>query len=339
MKTNHYLCTLAFVCASAIGALAQSNKPVVVTASNTTSNDLLVYDRSGQLLATVSTGGAGGVSGNAGGIASKGRRVAVVNFGSQDVSIFARYDSGFHLEQLISSASNPVSVAFGHGHLYILGATSVESHQLFDFGVSPGSDGISTLLKADGSAAQVGVLEKQLIVTEKSNTIETISLSDEGAVTGTPTLVSNIPTNVNVPFGLVTRDDEAYVTIAHANEISLVHNDRVITTTGSGTQMAPCWLALDGPWLYSSNSPSHSVSRYLVYGNEIIQKQAVAASFNGAPTDIAYNSGSLAVIDGVGGISHLSLFHADADGNLIRQSVSTVAAPINGVAVLDVDNE
>jgi hypothetical protein len=329
----------ALICVSAIGALAQSGKPVVVTASNTTSNDLLVYDMSGLLLATVPTGGVGGVIGNASGVASQGSRIAVVNFGSQNVSIFDRSDSDFHLEQLIPSASNPASVAFGHGHLYILGATSVESHQLFDFGVSPGSDGISTLLKADGSAAQVGVLDSQLIVTEKSNAIETVLLSGGGAVTGTPTLVGNIPTNVNAPFGLVTRDDDAYVTIAHSNEISLVRHDGVIAITGSGTQMAPCWLALDGPWLYSTNPPSHSVSRYLVYGTEIIQKQAVAASFNGAPTDIASGSGSLAVIDSVGGISHLSLFHVDGDGNPIPQSVSTVTAPINGVAVLSSNHE
>src|SRR5579864_4092903 len=194
MKTKYCLCAVALVCASAIGALAQSGKPMVVTASNTTTNSLLVYDMSGQLLATVPTGGAGGVSGNAGVISAQGGRVAVVNFGSQNVSIFARSHSGFHLEQLIPSASNPVSVAFGHGHLYILGATSVESHHVFDFGVSPSSDGISALLKADGSAAQVGVLENQLIVTEKSNAIQTVSLFGDGAVTGTPTLVSNIPT-------------------------------------------------------------------------------------------------------------------------------------------------
>jgi hypothetical protein len=190
------------------------------------------------------------------------------------------------------------------------------------------------LLKADGSAAQVGVLENQLIVTEKSNAIETIPLSSDGAVAGVPSLVNNVPNNVNTPLGLIARDDEAYVTIAHANEISLVRNDAVIATTGSGTQMAPCWLALDGPWLYSSNSPSQSVSRYLVYGAEITQKDAVAASFNGAPTDIAYHSGYLAVIDGIGGTSHLSVFHVGPDGNLVRKGFSTVAAPINGVAVL-----
>jgi hypothetical protein len=334
VKTSRYICTLIVASVSAIGAFAQSDKSVVVTASNTTSNSLLVYDKSGHQLATIPTGGAGGVSGNAGGIASKGERIAVVNFGSQNVSIFIRSDSGVQLEQLIPSESNPVSVAFGNGHLYILGTTSVESHQIFDSGVSPGPDGASTLLKGDGSAAQVGVLENQVIVTEKSNAIEAISLSGEGAVTGTPTLVSNIPSNVDTPLGLVTRDDEAYVSIAHANEISLVRKDAVITTTGSGTQMAPCWLTLDGPWLFSSNSPSHSVSRYLVYGSEIIQKEAVAASFNGAPTDIDYSSRVVAVIDNNGELSRLSVFHVDGDGNLILQSVANIAAPINGVAVL-----
>jgi hypothetical protein len=33
---------------------------------------------------------------------------------------------------------------------------------------------------------------------------------------------------VNAPFGLVTRNNDAYVTIAHANEISLVRNDAVV---------------------------------------------------------------------------------------------------------------
>jgi hypothetical protein len=55
MKTKYCLSAVALVCASAIGALAQSGKPMVVTASNTTTNNLLVYDTSGQLLATVPT--------------------------------------------------------------------------------------------------------------------------------------------------------------------------------------------------------------------------------------------------------------------------------------------
>ena len=39
---------------------------------------------------------------------------------------------------------------------------------------------IVTLLKADGSAAQVGVVQNQLIITEKSNVIETVDLLPDG---------------------------------------------------------------------------------------------------------------------------------------------------------------
>ena len=339
MKAIRSFGALAVFYAAVLTAAAQvDSKTLVVTASNTSPNNLLVYNSSGQILDTVPTGGNGGVSGNAGGIAFAGNRLAVVNFASQNVSILSRRESGFHLDQVIPASSGPVSVAFGHGHLYILGATTVESHPVYEFGVGPGADGLATLLKADGSAAQVGVLENQLILTEKSNTIETVNLSRDGAVTGAPSLVSNIPSNVNAPFGLITRNNQAYVTIAHANEISLVRHDAVITTTGSGTQNAPCWLALDGPWLFSANSPSKSVSRYLVFGNQIVQVAPVAASFNGSPTDIAYRSGSLAAIDGAGAVSHLSIFRVDWDGNLIRQGVATINAPANGVAVIGDDD-
>jgi hypothetical protein len=58
-------------------------------------NQLLVYNSSGQLMQTVATEGQGGVSGNAGGIEAKGDLVAVVNFGSQNVSIFKTESDGF----------------------------------------------------------------------------------------------------------------------------------------------------------------------------------------------------------------------------------------------------
>ena len=336
MKVTSYIAALALLIGAAISipTHAQDRHFLAVTASNTPTNNLLVYNSSNQLIQTLPTGGSGGVAGNSGGIATSRDRLAVVNFGSENVSIFIRSEEGFRLDQVIPTVSSPVSVAFGHGHLYVLGSTTVESHQVFDFGVSPGIDGEAALLHADGSAAQVGVLYRQLIITEKSNAIETVNLASDGAVDGSATLVQNIPSNVNVPFGLVTRDNEAYVTIAHANEISLVRNDSVVTVTGSGTQSAPCWLALDGPYLFSANSPSMSVSRYLVYGTQIIQAEAVAASFNGKPTDVAYRNGVLGVIDGAGAVSHLSVFDVDGDGNLTLRGVSTINSPANGVAIV-----
>ncbi len=334
MKNFNAIGALALLVSAVAIAQNQDGQALVVTASNASPNQLLVYDASANLLQTIATGGQGGVSGNAGGVAARHDRVAVVNFGSRTVSLFARSGNRIALSQLIPAASSPVSVAFGRDHLYILGTTAVESHRIFDSGVDTNPDGIVTLFKADGSAAQVGVLENQIIVTEKSNAIETVNLADDGAVSGAAAMIQNIPTNVNVPFGLVTRGQDAYVTIAHANEISLVRHDAVVTTTGSGTQQAPCWLALDGPFLYSANSPSKSVSKYAVYGRTIVQETAVAAQFNGSPTDISYRAGLIAVIDGAGSVSHVSIFHVDDDGNLTLSGVATIASPANGAAVV-----
>ncbi|MFC3650079.1 hypothetical protein ACFONN_00870 [Dyella humi] len=315
---------------------------LIVTSSNTASNQLLVYDTSGKLIEQIATGGAGGVSGNAGGIAQNHDLLAVVNFGSGNVSVF-RKSPEHHLLQLekqVPAITNPVSVAFGRGHLYILTATHIESHSIDRFGVASSADGEAQLVIADGSAAQVGVLNGQLVVAEKSNAIETVDLTDDGAVTGSTKLVANIPANVNTPFGLATRGNDAYVTIAHANEISLIRNDAVLTVTGSGTQMAPCWVTLDGPFLFSANSPSHSVSRYAVYGQKIIQDAAVVATFNGNPTDITYRDSLAAVVDANGSVSHVSVFDVDGDGNFNLKSSATINnVATNGIAIVPYDRD
>ena len=330
----------ALLMGAALAAQAATDSDaLVVTASNATANQLLVYNTSGKLLQTISTQGRGGVSGNAGGITAHGNSLAVVNFGSKSVSLFTREGNGFHMTQSISTASSPVSVAFGNGHLYVLGTTTVESHPIYGSAIGSSSDGVVTLYKADGSAAQVGVVENQLVITEKSNVIETVNLVGDGAVSGVPTLVQNIPANVNAPFGLVTRGNDAYVTIAHANEISLVRNGAVLTVTGSGTQSAPCWLTLVGPFLFSSNSPSMSVSRYAVYGQKIVQDAAVAAQFNGNPTDIASGGGWISVVDGNGPLSHLSVFSVDEDGNLTMNGAATIDSPANGAAIVTGGNQ
>jgi hypothetical protein len=331
------LSILAFLAVPLLPA-ANLADALVVTSSNTTQNQLLVYNSSAGLLQSVPTQGQGGVGGNAGGIDAKAGQVAVVNFGSNSVTIFERGAAGFQAKQLVPTVSSPVSVAFGTDHLYILGTTNVESHRMLGNAVAVNPDGVVPLLLSDGSAAQVGVLPRELIITEKNNVIETVDLIAGGAVGGFPALVQNIPANVNAPFGLVTRGDSAYVTIAHADEISLVRKDAVLTTTASGTQHAPCWLTLAGPYLFSSNSPSKTISRYVVAGQQIVQDAAVAASLIGSPTDIASGAGLVAVIDGAGGTSRISIFSLDDDGNLTLQGSSPIASAANGVAVIPSGN-
>jgi hypothetical protein len=340
-KAAYGLGLLALVVAGAVAAQEPSSpsddQALIVTASNTAKNQLMVYNTKGQLLEQLPTGGKGGVSGNAGGIAQDHDHLAVVNFGSGNVSIFDKdfARDGLRLEKIVPSLTNPVSVAFGHDHLYILTAGYIESHRIDRNGVASTADGHAKLVIGDGSAAQVGVIWRQLVISEKSNAIETVDVNSDGAVTGTTTLVANIPSNVNAPFGLVTRGNDAYVTIAHANEISLVRNDAVLTVTGSGTQSAPCWVTLDGPFLFSANSPSQSVSRYAVYGQKIVQDAAVVATFNGDPTDITYRSDLAAVVDANGSVSHVSIFHVDGDGNFTLKGVATINnVATNGIAIV-----
>ena len=326
---------------SPASAEAFGHGALVLTASNTAANELVVLDTSGSVLHRIPTQGQGGVAGNAGGIAASRDRVAVVNHGSSHVTVFARDDGGrrFRVERVIQTLAAPVSVAFGNEHLYVLTDTGVESHRAGPWGVSPVADGHAQLLHADASAAQVGVVRGELVISEKSNAIEGVRLSADGAVAGAATLVAAIPANVDAPFGLATRGDDAYVTIAHADEISLVRHDTVLAVTPSVTQHAPCWVALDGPFLYSANSPSHSVSRYAVYGQKIVQDAAVIAQFTGAPTDIAVHGGVAAVVDAAGTASRVSVFKVDQDGNFTLQGVAAFAGiATNGVAIVDADD-
>ena len=210
--------TAAALLTAGIVAGAERDRTVIVTSSNTADNHLRVYDTAGTLIQEVPTLGQGGVGGNAGGIATSNGTVAVVNFGSQTVSLFSRGDAGFELRQTIPTSSQPVSVAFGKTHLYVLGTTTVESHRIGPDGVEANADGIAGLLVADGSAAQVAVAGDELIVTEKTGAVERVQLR-EGAVFGTPVAVALAEGRSNTPFGVTTRGSNVYVTFADSDTI------------------------------------------------------------------------------------------------------------------------
>jgi len=99
-KKSIHLASILFPLLGAATAI-QAADPFVVTASNATANQLLVYSPSGQLLQTLSTKGAGGATGNAGGVQTSNGLVAVVNFGSQSVSIFQVGNNGLSLTQVV----------------------------------------------------------------------------------------------------------------------------------------------------------------------------------------------------------------------------------------------
>lgn len=337
MRKFYYLVVL-FVFALRFQASADTYE--IVTASNDpNNNELLVYGASGQLLQSVATGGQGGVPPHAtgGGIAKTETLLAVINYNSQSVSLFKQQQGAFKLIQVIPTISKPVSVTFGNNHLYILGTMTIESHALNGDIIGRQPDGSSTLLIADGSAAQVGFLLNQLIVSQRSDMIAIVELNN-GVVTKNifPVQLPPPPGN-NTPVGLVTRGDTAYVTIAHSDAVGLVRNGMLLNVVSSQTQHAPCWLAAMGPWLFCSNTPSKSISRYNISENLVLD-ELIAAKTMGEPTDIDAAEGIVAVIEMRNTGTALSQFRVDNTGSLKPIGSILTADTANGVAIIKLRN-
>ena len=307
----------------ATAAAAKEPRPTLaVTMTNDPAgNQINVYDASSlNLLQTLSTNGAGGASGNARGVRQYGGKlVAVVNNGSKSVSIFKRDGDRLKLDQVVSTTSAPVSVDFGSGHMYVAGATTVDSFELH--GNSVGSrDGTANLRVAGGGAppagstAQVGAVDDDtLLVTLKTDptpgTVDVVALY-KGIITGTPPAAVAAPSNTLTPFGFaVYPDGTAAITLAHSNHDGLFRDGAFVSVIGSG-QNAPCWMTRFDKYLFTANTGSHTISRLIGTGNNVFVDKLIAASIptGGAPSDIDAAGDALAVIDRAGAVSsHIRL--------------------------------
>jgi len=330
-----FLILSLFLVFTAINQIEARDHYVAITASNDPSaNALLILNSEGKLLKTLPTQGAGGVSGNAGGITTYDNLIAVVNFNSSSVSIFKYRHCRFVLTQVIPTLSNPVSVVFGYDHLYVLGTTLVESHPMDSDGhVSRTPDGVATLLVGDGSAAQVQVLDGQLLITEKSSMVEVAVLS-HGILTGTIAPIAlPFPPNFE-PFGTAVRNKLGYISIANLNGVAVVKDDEFKSASFSLTQHSPCWLAITGHWLFSSNSPSHSVTRYKLEGKFAVLDKEIVAQTQGTPIDIASGGNIIVLIDHGTGISNVNQYQVTKHGDFALINTTAIAAPsANGAAV------
>jgi hypothetical protein len=296
----------------------------------------------------VPTGGLGGASGNAGGVAVSGSLAAVVNFGSSNVTIFVRRGNGLEPVQMIKTSSQPVSVAFGNNHLVVLGVTTAESFPVYGNTVTNTNDGVVQLAKGDKSAAQIVTFDGGVVYSEKSGSIAELNLSANGiaGISGPnrPVLLPNAPNN-DTPFGMVARGANVYATIAHSNLEALVTNGQIVSTAASLTPFkdasgnflhAPCWNALSGQFLFSADSPGKQLLRYLVSDTNIFFDKAGAAKLTGSPTDLAAEDGILGVIDGGsdGVNSNATIFDIDSEGELTMRFTVKIAGPINGAAII-----
>jgi hypothetical protein len=321
----------------------------VIMTNDPASNQIKVYDASTKiLLQTLSTHGKGGVGGNARGVKQfSGELFAAVNNGSNSVALFTREGDGLKFDKLVTTPSAPVSVDFGNDHMYVAGATTVDSFALHGSNVE-WMDGTTGLELAgggpppSGSTAQVGVVdERRVLVTLKTDpdpgTVDVVAL-DDGAVTGVLPVAVSAPAGTLTPFGFsVYPDGTAVVTLAHSSQAGLFRNSAFAAVTNVG-QKADCWMTRTGKYLFTANTGSGTISRLIGTGNNVFVDSPVAASIatGGAPSDIDADRGILGVIDHGAGQSHLSLFTYNKFGELTASGtpITLGVANANGVAIM-----
>jgi hypothetical protein len=320
----------------------------VTMTNDPASNQIKVYDASTlDLLQVLPTNGAGGASGNARGVRQlDGDLFAAVNNGSNTVAIYRRHGDALQFDRVVTTTSAPVSVDFGNGHMYVAGATTVDSFILQGNSVGP-RDGSTSLrlvgggAPPNGSTAQVGAIDEHtLLVTLKTDptpgTVDVVALQD-GAITGELPIAVSAPAGTLTPFGFaVYRDGTAVITLAHSGQDGLFR-DGAFTAIIAAGQMAPCWMTRLGKYLFTANTGSHTISRLVGTGNHVFVDSLVAASIptGGAPSDIDADGDVLGVIDHSTGASHLSLFTVNRFGELSAPaSIDVGAASANGVAIM-----
>jgi hypothetical protein len=326
---------------------------VVTMTNDADANQIRVYDAdSHALLQTLSTHGKGGVGGNARGIKQYDRSlVAVVNNGSSTVALFRRSGDGLRFDKLVSTTSAPVSVDFGNDHLYVAGATTVDSFVLRDQSVEwlDGSTELALVgggVPAAGQTSQVGVVgAQQLLATIKTDpdpgTVDVVAL-DHGRITGSAPSAVSAPQGSLAPFGFATYPDgTAVITLAHSNQDGLFREGAFTSVVAAG-QMASCWMTRAGKYVFAANTGSGTISRLVGTGSHVFVDAPIAAQVpTGSPADIDADAGVLAVVDHGAGQSHLSIFRYNAFGELAAagSTISVGVADANGVAILAARSE
>jgi DNA-binding beta-propeller fold protein YncE len=310
-------------------------------------NQIKVYDGATHaLLQTLSTRGRGGAGGNARGIKHyDGELIAVVNNGSNSVALFRREGDTLTFSGTVSTTSEPVSVDFANGHMYVAGATTVDSFVLHGTS-TPLLDGTAWLelagggAPAPGSTAQIGVInDRQLLVTLKTpdpGTVDILELED-GRITGSLTAVG-APEGSLTPFGFsVDPDGTALITLAGRAQNGIFRNGAFVSVIDAG-QAAPCWATRVGKYVFVANTGGRTISRLVGTGNNLFVDDETAATIatGGGPADIDADAGLLGVVDRGNGQSHLSLFTYNEFGELTAhgQAITIGVPSANGVAIL-----
>lgn len=342
---------LLLAAAANVQAQGQSLTLAVTMTNDPASNRVEVYDATSRtLLQTISANGKGGAAGNARGVKQyNGEIFAAINNGTNTVALFQRVGNQLVFEKLVSITSAPVSIDFGNNHMYVAGATTVDSFLMFGNEVAfrDGTTGLVLVgggVPPSGSTAQVGVVdENSLLVTLKTDpipgTVDVVALHEGAVVSAMPTAVS-APTGTLTPFGFsVYPDGTAIITLAHSSQDGLFRSGAFKTVINAG-QTADCWSTRVGKYVFTANTGSQTISRLVGTGNNIFVDGLIVANITTglAPADIDAAGGILGVVSGA---SHLSLYTYNQFGELAASGspISLGVSTANGVAIMPPPDE
>jgi hypothetical protein len=317
--------------------LTSTNDPgsngVVVFKLETSGTPTLSY------LDTLTTGGKGGASTNAGILQFKGDRGAVGNYGSGSVTELVREEDVVRIGHTIRQAPGcvkPDSVALTRDHLFVVGANCAESHA-WPSGALEGA----VVHLTDPSAAQIAVGSKWSAVTLTSGSVLQLPLTREGVLSGTLAPITLPSTANNTPLGEAFWGDILGFTPAHSpDSFAIVDQERTVFPITGPTPPyptnAPCWVAKGrGNVWYTGNSPGEAISIFFSDGQGGVFYKSIPLP--GAPSDItvSHDGEWLAVIFSAGGDAHVAVYSIDAYGDLTpaATSGSVGVTAFSGVAI------
>ena len=96
------------------------------------------------------------------GYGHKGELFAAVNNGSNSVAVYRRNGDRLTFERTVTTSSAPVSIDFANGHMYVAGATTVDSFVLR--GNSVGARDGTTALPFSGAMELLAAIERSCLV-------------------------------------------------------------------------------------------------------------------------------------------------------------------------------
>ena len=326
---------------------------VFVQTNEPSSNKIDVFDRGSDgrlsLAGTYPTGGLGGVaapgtesdhlaSQGSLALAADGKTLIAVNAGSDTVTSFRVHGDRLQLRSIVSSGGQfPASVAVSDRLVYVLnsgGTGIVQGFLLRGSHLVPIPGSARSLGLANGdppnfltAPGQVGFTPdgRELLVTTKASTssIDVFAVGHDGLLSATP--VVN-PSATPVPFAFTFGSGRLVDGEAGASSVTtyVVGSGGTLSDPRSQSdgQVALCWILRIGDVYFVSNTGSNNVSSFSVDASgQPSLLQAVAATTNPGPIDLATSGGYLYVETGTNGT--VDEFAVNADGTL--SSIGTVA--------------